>query len=246
MSQRKERAEKAALPERSEGGRVERRLTGRPSGAGSPGSSGGSGELLSLREEQRLFTRNRIADAALQVFGEKGYPATTVEDIVAEARTSRATFYLHFDSKFAVLGLVGADLAEWAPATLRMMDVEGPIPRELVEKVVTEGFRQWREKANALASFLQAESVEPGLAETALPDLRRHVEASFPRYLGQFSGRAWEVARTELQMLVALTYRYMLYEFATPPYPEDLSVEVEAMTDIVWTAMSARVATLDA
>lgn len=199
---------------------------------------------LTLRDEQRLFTRRRIAEAALKVFGEKGYIATTVEDIVAAARTSRATFYLHFASKLAVLRFVGVDLGQWAQATLRQMDVAGPVPRTLVEQVVTEGFTHWRENANLLSAGLQAEAVEAGMASTALADLTAIINSSFPTYLGQFTGHERELARTELQMLIALTYRYMMYEFVTPPYPEDLSLQIEAMTNILWTAMSARVASL--
>jgi AcrR family transcriptional regulator len=43
--------------------------------------------------------RGPILEAMIDVVGHKGYPATSVGDVVAEARASRATFYKYFDDK---------------------------------------------------------------------------------------------------------------------------------------------------
>ena len=43
--------------------------------------------------------RDRILDAGERVFAEKGYAGTTVDDVIVEASTSRATFYRYFRSK---------------------------------------------------------------------------------------------------------------------------------------------------
>jgi AcrR family transcriptional regulator len=43
--------------------------------------------------------QTRILDAAVVVFGEKGYPATTVDDIVAAARIGVGSFYSYFGGK---------------------------------------------------------------------------------------------------------------------------------------------------
>jgi AcrR family transcriptional regulator len=193
-----------------------------------------------LREEQRLLTRTRLVEAGIALFAEKGYVATTVEDIAASARTSRATFYLHFESKLALLGFVGAQHETWAPATLNLMDGVGAIPRERVEAMVREGFRHWREHASLIGAFLQAEAVEVGLRERTLPHLHEVVEAAFPLYLGQFAGAERDLARTEMVMLVLLTYRYMFYEFTSRPFPDDLDLQVRAMTDLVWRVVTAR------
>lgn len=46
--------------------------------------------------------RRQILDCARKVFGERGYHATTVTDIIHEAKVARGTFYRHFDGKRAV------------------------------------------------------------------------------------------------------------------------------------------------
>src|SRR5678816_2464768 len=62
-----------------------------------------NGKALSPRDEQKRLTRRRLIEGALAAFEQKGYAATTIDDIVAEANASRATFYLHFKSKADVV-----------------------------------------------------------------------------------------------------------------------------------------------
>lgn len=57
----------------------------------------------SLRQEQRRLTRRRIADAARECFYRDGVAATAVEHIARAAGVGRATLYLHFANKDAIL-----------------------------------------------------------------------------------------------------------------------------------------------
>jgi AcrR family transcriptional regulator len=43
--------------------------------------------------------RRRMFDGMVQAVAEKGYPATTVADVIARAGVSRSTFYEHFSDK---------------------------------------------------------------------------------------------------------------------------------------------------
>ena len=58
---------------------------------------------LSLRERRKRETREDLLEAAGTLFGQKGYNATSIDDIVEEAGASRATLYAHFASKSALL-----------------------------------------------------------------------------------------------------------------------------------------------
>jgi AcrR family transcriptional regulator len=52
------------------------------------------------RKDARLEKRrSRIANAALALFATRGYNATSVEEVVAEARVSKSAFYEFFTSK---------------------------------------------------------------------------------------------------------------------------------------------------
>ncbi|MDB5488808.1 MAG: TetR family transcriptional regulator [Reyranella sp.] len=56
-----------------------------------------------LRERKRRETLQRITDAGMRLFIEKGYEATTLDEITAEAGISRRTFFYYFKSKDDIL-----------------------------------------------------------------------------------------------------------------------------------------------
>lgn len=56
-----------------------------------------------MQEQERAQARHeKILDAALSVFGRKGYSATGVDDIAAESATSKGGVYFHFPGKQAI------------------------------------------------------------------------------------------------------------------------------------------------
>jgi AcrR family transcriptional regulator len=58
---------------------------------------------MGLRERKREQTRHALADAALALFAERGYDATTIADIAERAGVSPRTFFTHHPSKEHVL-----------------------------------------------------------------------------------------------------------------------------------------------
>jgi AcrR family transcriptional regulator len=55
--------------------------------------------MSSLREAQKKLTRDMIVERALELFTEKGYAPTTIDEIAAAAGTTRATFYAYYPSR---------------------------------------------------------------------------------------------------------------------------------------------------
>ena len=79
---------------------------------------------LSLHERKQELVRNELASVAWDLFGKKGYEATTVAEIAAAARVSRRTFFRYYASKEDVLTETSDDLAE------AMLQSLGQRPRE--------------------------------------------------------------------------------------------------------------------
>lgn len=81
-----------------------------------PEQSGGRGRGPSLRERNKARARAEIAEAALRLFGERGFYNVTVDDVVAAAGVSRRTFFRYFDSKEDAL------LADYPELNLRLAE----------------------------------------------------------------------------------------------------------------------------
>ena len=92
-------------------------------------------DVLSRRERKKDETRHRIFHAAIDLFREKGFEQTTVDDITEQADVAKGTFFNYFRRKEAVLAFLSetrlqaieenaeAFLAEARPAREKLMDL---------------------------------------------------------------------------------------------------------------------------
>jgi TetR/AcrR family transcriptional regulator, cholesterol catabolism regulator len=72
-------------------------------------------DVLSRRERKKEETRHRIFHAAVDLFRERGFEQTTVDDITEKADVAKGTFFNYFHRKDAVLGFL---------SETRLLDVE--------------------------------------------------------------------------------------------------------------------------
>jgi AcrR family transcriptional regulator len=61
---------------------------------------------MATQAERRERTRAAIVKAAKRIFGERGFAATTMDDIAASARVAKGALYHHFTSKEALFEAV--------------------------------------------------------------------------------------------------------------------------------------------
>jgi AcrR family transcriptional regulator len=86
-----------------------------------------SGEIARTRERVRdkEATRQRLLDAAEQVFADKGYHGAAVDDIAEKSATSKGGFYFHFPNKEAIfLALVDSLTPRLEAAIERALSAE--------------------------------------------------------------------------------------------------------------------------
>lgn len=96
-----------------------------PRGAAAAGwvaeESDGRALRAQARREQR---RSTILAAATRVFKEKGYHATSVNDIIDAAQIARGTFYLYFTSKREVFAELSATFLDLIRASVRKISLD--------------------------------------------------------------------------------------------------------------------------
>ncbi len=94
-------------------------------------------------DEDKSNFRQRLLDALEEGIAEDGYPRTTVADIVRRARTSRRTFYEHFDSREACfVALLTEANAEQVRQISAAVDANAPWPsqvRQAIEAWISSG-----------------------------------------------------------------------------------------------------------
>lgn len=123
--------------------------------------------------------RDCILDAMVRVVGRKGYKDTSVSDVIAEADTSRTTFYKYFDDKHDCFLAAYDALVERVFATI-VAECDGEQP--------------WLSRVRrGLATLVEIFALDPEVARTAIievaaagPEARqRHSDAleRFVRYL---------------------------------------------------------------
>ena len=111
---------------------------------------------LGRREEKREATRQDILTAARALFLEKGYDATSVDDLVLAANVAKGTFYYHFNSKDELLHALQELVIDEFSAQARRKLTEGASPLKVLSEFVSE-MAKWNEANSDLSRAVFAE-----------------------------------------------------------------------------------------
>lgn len=117
-------------------------------------------ERPSVREEQKLRTRQRLLDAGASVFAKHGYGTSSVDALAEAAGVSRATFYLHFPSKLRLMEELIETLQPEINALYDFL-LEGPRTRERVKAFLERAFEFYAANREIISASTQAEAVDP-------------------------------------------------------------------------------------
>jgi AcrR family transcriptional regulator len=165
----------------------------------------------SLREAQKQFTHRRLVEAAEAEFDARGYRATTIEDIVAHAGATRATFYLHFRSKAdVVLEMIESARAEFHPVWDLLRELPRRPSRARVREWIVGAADSWEQHAVRNRVIIQAVHAEPDLAQTRAA----REEEVLDRLVAAVRHLGWEDdahARLECMLLLAELERALAY-----------------------------------
>jgi AcrR family transcriptional regulator len=149
-----------------------------------------------LTERRMARTRRELADAAARMFIERGYDATTVEDIVAEVEISARTFFRYFGSKEEVVASLWRYGVEETVAALRSVPNERPL-QEALRAAVTASCQHAAENPARTRSFLRMVRDTPTLRARRMQEALRQ-QQSLAACLGERLGKPADDLRITL------------------------------------------------
>jgi AcrR family transcriptional regulator len=167
------------------------------------------------REDQRKFTRRRIIDAARACFYECGAGEVSMEHIARAAHVGRATLYLHFPNKDAIL----LDLLSQNLAGVKQIFAD-LCARERIELAAVQNWlrgyvdtlRSHREAARLMHVGMATTDDARGLIHAHHVEIARMLAARFPRI-----SDGTVPAQTRLMLMIGRIDEFASAAAATPP-----------------------------
>jgi AcrR family transcriptional regulator len=121
---------------------------------------------MSRREKRKQQTRQAILEAAIELFSQKGYEKTSIDEIARSAGIGKGTVYSYFTTKKAIIrGFCEYELEQIHAELVRRSNQDTPILEQMVVIYMTE-FRQVTRNREFGRLFMR-EAVFPDDAEVA-------------------------------------------------------------------------------
>jgi AcrR family transcriptional regulator len=193
------------------------------------------------RQRRSADIRERLFRAALELFAQKGFIETTVEDITEAADVGKGTFFNYFPSKDHILLAFGEmQLGKLEAAVEMVRRTDEPMPeflRSLALRMTQEPVRNPAIIRILLQAYLSTTPVR-----AAMMDLQKRVHALHSQMiqLGQDRGEirndlpATEIAHVFRQTIFGTLLIWSLYGDAT------LQSRIETAFNILWSGLAPR------
>ena len=195
-------------------------------------------DLLPAPRQKRSFEkRARLKQAALALFGEKGYEATSVEAIADRAGVPVGGFYLHFRSKRQLLLTLMDELLQKLEA-LDLSPRRGSSVREGLHAMLRGAFAVDLEYLGAYRAWQEAALSDPGMGRqrNAIQNWTTARVAGLLRHLEQLPGARREVDIPTLARVLD-SYFWSLLARAVTMRRAELNRWLDTSTDLVYHAI---------
>jgi AcrR family transcriptional regulator len=135
------------------------------------------------RSSKGVRTRERLVEAAKEIFEKDGFLEARISDIAARAGQSHGSFYYYFNSKEEIFREVAAAVDErlFAPMDEVIMAHSTLAPRQRVREAMRRHFEKYREEARIIALIEQVSGYDKEVNALRLSRFQRHTERAAQR-----------------------------------------------------------------
>jgi AcrR family transcriptional regulator len=179
---------------------------------GDSSGSSVSSERRSIRDEHKRFTRERLLDAAIEVFEKVGFREATIDQIAIPAGANRTTFYLHFGDKIELArALSGRMMALTSSLYTELGRMEDPTCKQVHNWF--ERFCKVRQQYQVLFEVShEAQSNDPDIASAGMKFHRSRVLEYFQPLLNRRPAEMKEVLVARIMLLNLMCDRYFFLQ----------------------------------
>lgn len=128
-----------------------------------------------LRQKKNTQVKQALYHAAIELFRQKGFNETSVDEITERAGFSRATFFNHFGTKQGVLRLYGQRLQDLVENLLDQAD-PSTSPLELIRQMISVMVHEAEENIEEVRLICTYSMLDPNYMSNPTPARRRLFE----------------------------------------------------------------------
>jgi AcrR family transcriptional regulator len=201
-------------------------------------------------DENRTEKQTRILEAAIEIFSEKGYAATSTSEIAQRAGVAEGTIFRHYKTKKdLLLTIVGPIMAKLvAPFFMRDFTKLLDKPYERVEDfyraIARDRLVFARQNIKLLKILIHEVPFNPELQGHVMNVFSQHVMKRLERLVKHFQdegqlieGPTWRVIRSTISTIIGLVVTHV---FLVPAYPIDDEEEINWAIDVLMHGLAKR------
>ena len=198
---------------------------------------------IDRREQMAQQTRGDILRAARHLFAERGYAATSINDIAGEASVAVQTIYARLGSKRGMLLALIDQIDEEAgvgPLAAAVTSARHPLEALRAGVRLTRSFQE--RCGDIIEALFTAVGAEPDLADAVAEGQRRHREAARITIdrIQELKGLRSEVTSERAQALFALTTNHEAWRELIRGYRLDWDPAEDWLVDALSRSLLAR------
>lgn len=202
-------------------------------------------DLLRLAEgddKKKTEKQVKILEAAVEIFAEKGYAATSTSEIAQKAGVAEGTIFKHYKTKKdLLLSIAGPVVAKvFAPFLMRdfakLLDIPYPKAEDFFRAVVRDRLAFARKNKQLIKILVHEVPFQPELLEQVKEMLTNIVAKRVQRAVTHFQEQGqlieappWRIIRSFVSLFIGMI---AFHVFLAPEFPFDEEEEIERTLDI--------------
>ncbi|OGT72216.1 MAG: hypothetical protein A3I78_09040 [Gammaproteobacteria bacterium RIFCSPLOWO2_02_FULL_56_15] len=165
---------------------------------------------MTLREELKQVTHERLLNAAKELFEQEGAETVTVDQIARQAGTNRTTFYLHFEDKTDIAFKIRSRYRDGDIRSITHYLTGGNgVSRNDILKWIRHRSSFFRKHRAIIQLGTESLNKKPELMQEFMDQTIEILNAGFAGFLGKFGQDERELVLAELLLCSVMLNRYL-------------------------------------